>query len=435
MLRKPLPTRGSARSPIGSKFALALALGCGTVLATAAIAVPAQAQRQRDQKPAAAQTLSRNFQPVYQQVADATNTTGDYAAAKAQVPALLAAIGSEYDRFFAGNILLQLGSKASDKALQKQGIELMVASGQTDPANLGLLRYFLSAFAYDAGDYAGALREAEASLAAGFAGDFAQQQDPWLLVADAHFKLGQNAQGLAFLKNTIEQRVAAGQPIQEQWINRAIAMAYQQNMMQETGHFSALLVKTNPTPANWTKALQVVSALVQSDEQARLDVLRLMDLTGSLSQRGEFESYIDVLDPRVLPAEAGRVLQAGVQKGVFTTGDPFYSEVKRIIDTRAAAEAGLAADYAGDAGGASNGRPVFNAGDVYLSLGQYAKAEEMFALALQKGGIDRDQTLTRLGIAQVRQGKNAEAKSTFAQVSGTRAAVAGLWSAYADSRA
>ena len=59
----------------------------------------------------------------------------------------------------------------------------------------------------------------------------------------------------------------------------------------------------------------------------------------------------------------------------------------------------------------------------------------MFALALQKGGIDRDQTLTRLGIAQVRQGKNAEAKSTFAQVSGTRAAVAGLWSAYADSRA
>ena len=272
-------------------------------------------------------------------------------------------------------------------------------------------------------------------IAAGFQGNFAQQQDPWLLVADAHFKLGQNAQGLAFLKNTIEQRVAAGQPIQEQWINRAIAMAYQQNMMQETGQFSALLVKTNPTPANWTKALQVVSALVQSDEQARLDVLRLMDLTGSLSQRGEFESYIDVLDPRVLPAEAGRVLQAGVQKGVFTTGDPFYSEVKRIIDTRAAAEAGLAADYAGDAGGASNGRPAFNAGDVYLSLGQYAKAEEMFALALQKGGIDRDQTLTRLGIAQVRQGKNAEAKSTFAQVSGTRAAVAGLWSAYADSRA
>jgi hypothetical protein len=59
----------------------------------------------------------------------------------------------------------------------------------------------------------------------------------------------------------------------------------------------------------------------------------------------------------------------------------------------------------------------------------------MFALALQKGGVDRDQTLTRLGIAQVQQGKNAEAKGTFAQVSGTRTAVARMWTAYADSRA
>ena len=59
----------------------------------------------------------------------------------------------------------------------------------------------------------------------------------------------------------------------------------------------------------------------------------------------------------------------------------------------------------------------------------------MFALALEKGGGDRDQILTRLGIAQVRQGKNAEAKATFAQVSGQRAAVARMWTLYADTRA
>jgi tetratricopeptide (TPR) repeat protein len=433
MFRKPLTTRAGARSGIGSKFALAIALASGTVLTVGAIATPAQAQRQRQK--AEGETLSRAFQPLYQQVADATNAGGDLTAAKAQVPAMVAAIGSEYDRFFAGNVLLQLGSKASDKALQRQGLELMVASGRADPANLGLFRYFLSGFAYDAGDYAGALREAQASLAAGFTGNFAEQQDPWLLVADSHFKLGQNAEGLAFLKNTIEQRLAAGQPVRDQWLTRALAVAYQQKMATEAGELSALLVKTNPTQTNWTQALQVVSALMQSDVQARLDVLRLMHLTGALSQRGEFESYVDVLDPRVLPTEAGRILEAGVQKGVFTTSDPFYTERKRIVDTRMSAEAGLAADYAGDAASASDGKPAFNAGDVYLSLGQYAKAEAMFALALQKGGVDRDQTLTRLGIAQVQQGKNAEAKGTFAQVSGTRTAVARMWTAYADSRA
>jgi len=429
MLRMPLTTRGKGRAGYGSSLALALALAGGAVLGTAALTGPALAQR--NQEP----TLSRNFQPVYQAVADATNTTGDLAGAKAQVPALLAAIGSEYDRFFAGNIMLQLGAKASDKALQKQGLELMVQSGQASPADLGLFRYYLAGFAYDAGDFAGALREAQASLAAGYTGNFAEQLDPWLLIGDTYFKLGQNQEGIAFLKNAIETRTAAGQPIRDQWLGRAMTVAYQQNMIPEAAELSALLVRTNPTPANWTQALRIVSALVGSDAQARLDVLRLMALTGTISERAEFESYVDVLDPRVLPSEAGKVLEAGLQKGVFSAGDPFYTESKRVAESRAAAETGLAADYAAEAATAGNGRPAFNAGDVYLSLGQFAKAEEMFELALEKGGIDRDQILTRLGIAQVQQGKNAEAKTTFAQVAGQRAPVARMWTLYADTRA
>ena len=75
------------------------------------------------------------------------------------------------------------------------------------------------------------------------------------------------------------------------------------------------------------------------------------------------------------------------------------------------------------------------AGDVYLSLGSWAEAEEMYALALQKGGVDRDRTLTRLGIAQAQQGKKAEAKATFAQVGGARVPVARMWSAFVESRA
>lgn len=431
MLRMSLPTRASSRAGIGSTLALALALAGGTAVATVALTGPALAQRQQRQE---GPSLSRKFQPVYQAVADATNTGSDYAGAKAQVPAMLAAIESDYDRFFAGNILLQLGGKASDKALQKQGIALMLQSGQGSPTDTGLLRYVLGSFYYEDGDYAGALREAQASLATGYQGNFAQQQDPWLLAADAYIKLGQNQQGAAFLKTTIDQRRAVNQPIRDLWLTRAIALAYQANMATEATELSALLVETNPNPTTWMQALQVVNAL-QSDEQARLDVMRLMALTGALSQRGEFERYVAVLDPRVLPTEVGKVLEAGVAKGVFTTSDPFYTENKRVIDTRAATEAGLAADYAAEAASASNGRPAFNAGDVYLSLGQYAKAEEMFALALQKGGVDRDQILTRLGIAQVQQGKNAEAKATFAQVAGQRAAIARMWSVYANSRA
>ena len=59
----------------------------------------------------------------------------------------------------------------------------------------------------------------------------------------------------------------------------------------------------------------------------------------------------------------------------------------------------------------------------------------MFKLALEKGNVDRDEALIRLGIAQVQQGKLPEARASFEQVSSVRAPLAQLWSAYAESRA
>jgi tetratricopeptide (TPR) repeat protein len=423
----PLTARADRRAGIGSAIAMALALAGGAVLGTAALSTPAMAQRQ--------ETLSRNFQPVYSLVADATNTSGDYAAARAQVPALIAAIASEYDRFFAGNILLQLGSKTSDKGLQRQGLELMLQSGRATPENTGLFHLFLGGFAFDAGDYATALREGQASLAAGYPGDFVNQRDPWGLIADSYFKLNRHQEGITFLRDTIAQRTAAGLPVRDEWLAGALAVAYQRNLLEQAVDLSAMLVEKNPTPANWVQALQVVGSLTGQDAQARVDVLRLMALTDSLSDRREFENYVSILDPRVLPTEAGKVLEAGVRKGAYTTGDDFYTETKRITDNAASQEAGLAAEYAAEAPSASNGRAALNAGDVYLSLGQFAKAEEMYSLALQKSGVDRDTVLTRLGIAQVQQHKLAEAKSTFAQVAGARAPLARMWTAYIQTHA
>ena len=41
----------------------------------------------------------------------------------------------------------------------------------------------------------------------------------------------------------------------------------------------------------------------------------------------------------------------------------------------------------------------------------------------------------RASIAQAQQGKNADAKANFAQVSGERVPVAAMWQAYVDSNA
>src|SRR5688572_25344819 len=173
----------------------------------------------------------------------------------------------------------------------------------------------------------------------------------------------------------------------------------------------------------------------QLDAQARLDLLRLMLVTNAMSDRREFEDYIEAADPRIMANEVDRVLAAGVQAGVWSSGDPYYTEVKAIVDQRAPADRRDAPGLATEARGTANGSAALNAGDVFLSLGSWAEAEEMFALALQKGGVDRDRTLTRLGIAQAQQGKKAEASATLKQVGGARAPVAQMWSAYVESRA
>lgn len=429
MLRMSL----SARRKSHRGYRLAAALAAGAVIGTAALSTPALAQRQQGQQPA--QSLSRDFQKVYQPVADIVTAGGDYASAKAQVPALVAAIKSEYDRFHAGNIIVQLGAKSSDTALQKQGLELMIASGQGAPADVGMFHYLLGGLSYDEQNYDGARQHLQAAIAAGYQGNFAEKEDPWGLIAESYFKQNRLQEGFDYLRKTIAERSTAGQEIRQVWLERPLALAYERQMAEEAANWSALMVSQSPSKDNWIKGLQVVNALSPNDPQLHLDLLRLMSLTNSMTNRREYENYIEAADARVMSNEVAKVLDAGVQAGVFTTGDPYYVETKRVVDSRAAEDRSEAPSLAAEARQASTGTSARSAGNVYLSLGEYAAAEEMFKLAIDKGGVDRDQMLTRLGIAQVQQGKVEEAKATFGQVSGTRAALARMWAAYAETRA
>ena len=423
MLRMSRPARGRNRAGIGSALALALAVVGGAVIGI----TPAQAQQpaQTEYKP------SRGFGRVYQPVAEiANNPSGDHAAARAQLPALVAAVENADDRYLAGNVQYILGVKLRDRALQLQGMELMLASGKAVPAAAAEMNYFLGESAYDAQQWARARQYLQAARAAGYTEGNAEG-----LIAESYIKEGQVQQGLAYLEGLIEQRRAAGQQAPEAWLLRGLAVAYEARDAAQAGKWSAQLAAEYPTADNWRRAWLVVDQLHSPDPKANLDLLRLMALTNSLTDRASFARYLDVLDPRIMATEAGRVLAAARTAGALTESDPAYAEIKAVVDARAPGEPAEAAGYAREAATAANARPAENAGDLYLALEDFAKAEEMFKLALTKSGVDRDAVLTRLGIAQARQGKNAEAKATFAQVTGARASIARLWSAYVDSKA
>ena len=90
---------------------MAFALAAGGVAGSVALTTPALAQ-QPNYSP------SRNFAKVYQPVAAIANAAGgDYASAKAQLPALVAAIENADDRYLAGNLHYALGVKLNDQAM------------------------------------------------------------------------------------------------------------------------------------------------------------------------------------------------------------------------------------------------------------------------------------------------------------------------------
>jgi hypothetical protein len=408
---------------------LALALTTGAAIGVAGFTEPAYAQKKAKESKEAKLQNSKAFIEAYEPVEKAFKAVaegGDYSAIKTQVPGMVAAVQNEDDRFVAGQMALVIGNKSTDPLLQRQGLELMLASGKVAPEQVGQFQYFVGNLAYQAKDYAAARTALEAAVAAGFSDD----QLP-ALMAESYFGANATNEGLAYLSKVAHERQAAGQAVPESWLLRGLQVAYQAKNAAASNDLAALLVATNPTPKNWQAALQVVRELNTGwTTEETLDLSRLMMVSGGMQRDYDLAEYVEAADPRKLSNEVLTALDTATKAGVIEANAPRFAEFRQIAQERAAADKADAAK-AKDSAPASGTAALGNA-DLLLSVGDFAGAEAMYQLAIDKGGIDANRALTRKGIAQVRQGKAAEAKATFAQVQGARASLAHLWAIYAD---
>jgi hypothetical protein len=410
------------KKSLTSSFALALALAAGTAIGVAGFAEPAYAQK----KPKV--TYSEGFVAAYtpvEQAQKAIGDTGDHTPLKAQLPAMVAAIENADDRFAAGQFVLAVGNKTNDPALQRQGLELTLASGKVDPAQLGQLQFFVGSLAFQAKDYAAARTALEAAKTAGYGDD-----DVHSLLIEAYLQGGATAEGLDYLTKLARERAAAGTPVSEKWLRRGLAVAYRDKLAASSNELAAMLVANTPTADNWQASLQVVREINKWSSEEVLDLSRLMQLSGGLKTDYDLAEYVEAADPRKLSNEVIAALDAATKAGLIPANAPRFAEFRTIAQERAAADRAEAAKAPGQV--QASGTAALATGDLLLSVGSYADAEAMYQQALDKGGVDANRALTRKGIAQLRQGKTAEAKATFAQVQGTRASLAHLWTIYAD---
>ena len=398
-----------------SHFAMAVALAGGAVVGSAVITHEAHAQNTRD------------FVQVYEPVAElVSGETPSWTAARDQFDAVAAAVESEDDRNVAGNLALQIGNGLNDPAFQRRGLEMMLASGKTAPEQVGMFQFFVGNLAFNAQDFAEARTALEAALAAGYT-----ENDPQGLIVESYLQQGAIAEGVDYLMAQQEAFAANGQKMPEQWYLRVLAEAYDADLAEQSIAVSKALVANHPTSSNWMNALQVVGALRQLEPQVELDLLRLMRETGSLSRRAEYVRYIEAADPRIMANEAGPVLAEGLAADQFDATDNYYLEVKSIADTRGAADR---ADPDGAYTDGLNGDALdaMASGNVMWSLGDYARAAELYQVAIDKGG-DVNAALTRKGMSLAKAGDYAAAVETLGQVTGERKPVAEMWAIYAQT--
>jgi TolA-binding protein len=196
-------------------------------------------------------------------------------------------------------------------------------------------------------------------------------------------------------------------------------------------------VKFYPAATTWNALLYDVRNETQ-DRRQKLHLFRLLESTGNLKQLRDFNDYSDAATYAGLPAEAQRVLQAGIAAGVYKV-DADKARADRLVASAAktaeADKAGLAKREA-EAKAAANGELDVALGLAYFSYADYPRAVEALQRGIGKGGLKygADAAIT-LGEAQLKAGDKAGALKTFAGVKAddpNAQRIAKLWSLHAQ---
>lgn len=424
-----------------STFGLALA---ASIMATGASA-PAFAQRgggKQQQAPALSPTFTKVAAPFQKAVQDAkvrpnvvaakgnsAALTAALAAEIAQVDAVLAAATSPADKNAVGGLIIGLGQIAEDAALMKRGLTAMVESGVAP--NTPQLQFFLGQTNFTLKDYAGAQTALQAAIAGGY-----RDNDVEALLAQAYITGGKPVEGLAVLRKAVEAKQTAGASAPESWFRVGTGSAYKAKQLDQAGFFSVGLVRAYPSKDNWALAVSVLRDVARYQAQESLDLMRLMNRTGSYSETRDYIDHIQVADARRFPGEVVKVIEVGTASGKLPASDPFVTEARTIANGRIAADrASLPALERDARAPTATPATVSAAADTFLSYGDAAKAVDLYTLALAKPGGDVARLQTRLGIAQVDKGDYAAAQASFAKVTGPRQPLAELWGIYAGQKA
>ncbi|QNE31020.1 hypothetical protein F1C10_02980 [Sphingomonas sp. NBWT7] len=422
-----------------SRVAVAAALMAG--VAGVAVSTPAIAKEKKAEQKGPALKLSKEVQGAAA-AAQAAIAAKDFATAGTQLATAQAGAKTDDDRYIVAALQLQMeatkiqdaraANQTANDAGLKAPLEALVANPKTPAVDVAKYNYQLGIMAANAKDNAGAINYFQRAQQLGY-------NDPNLPLQMVKLKMdaGDVAGGSAELEKAIDAQVAAGQKPSEDLYRYAIAKTNQKKMGPQTAGWIKKYVVAYPSAKNWRDGLvtygMTQSSAVTLDKGQKVDMYRLMRATKSLADQYDYETYAQWTYDLGLPYETKAVLEEGKASGKIPASSASANDLMRVANQAIATEGSLSGVEAKAKAGA-NGRVAANTGDAYLGMNNYAKAIELYRVALQKGGVDADAVNTRLGIALANSGDKAGAKTAFAAVkTAPRADIASLWTLYLDN--
>ncbi len=393
-----------------------------TLLASG-VATPGMAQKG---KPAASkmskpvQSLLAQAQPLLIE-AQTAQQAGDNATAAAKAAQALPFIDqadalpekSGDDALVISQLRLNAGILSKDNAQIEKALDAGLASGKLSAEDEAKYIRNIGAMALQRNDYAKATAQFELLL----------QKTPndaalMVEVAELQRRQKQNAKAVATLQQAIKVKEAGGTKAEESWYRRALAIAYDSKLPAETTSTSEALVKAYPNATNWRDVLIIFRDTGKWDDQGNLDILRLMRANTALAGERDYAEYAETAATRGLPGEANAVLDEGISRGALQAGKPVVKELKAATAPKVASDKAALPGLEKEAAASKTGKAAASTADAWLGYGNYAKAAELYQMALKKGGVDANAVNTRLGFALAKSGNKAGAEAAFKAVTG-----------------
>lgn len=397
----------------------------GVVLAVAAASTLAAAPISAQSTPTAAQPrkydLSVNERAALRPVQVAINAK-DWSAATAALPAASAAAQRPDAKYVLGQLMLQIGIGTNDERMQADAVDTLIASRGALTSELPALYRNQGALALRQNNRA----QAEAAFARLIA---ITPNDADAIVNLARIKAdgGEAGDAVALMRRAITLKRAAGQVVDETWYKYALKVAYDKKLAAQAIALGRELTAAYPTGSNWRDSLLVYRDMGSLDPAGRLDLLRLMRVSGALAGERDWYDYADTLNRSGYPGEAKAVLDQGVALQMIDPKKVAFAELLRSSSASVAADRASLPRDAASARAAATGTLALKTADAYYGYGDFAEAAALYRAAIAKGGVDAGTAQLRLGMALAQGGKRAEAITAFRAVRGPKADLAAYW--------